>query len=465
MRLKIKKITGKRLQEQLFKLHCPSDLLQWDVVGALDDNARAEQLCEIAKRLTNVDAKQHDHLCSALDVIDTIGEDSGQSSAIYESIKNEKDLYSIFWNDDFGIIKKGKCKERAHTPNNLAAWIYVVAKCDYKIKDYYPQSARAPARKIWQRLVNQYQTITEENGRQIFFLTPPKIVGITSEMRRDKFLNAYKELRAQETGIKDYPAICDVSSRISYIRFSTNCRADPHYSIQEVKDKKHDPFDALIDPNADCFKIDYYPERDYLRISKIKGAVNRTRRIAELFAEKALGSTIQDNRGKRHTFDVFKDRRYKQYLVLPEDSKAREDKVWISAMTCTYFDKDGNQVSKNKELEFPYKENGDIFDNIDKALGGAILDTDGKITREISDLQISFIIHNAIDIGTGHLSKCDGEPKPIHINIKRTHFDFIQKMKDKPKWMKEIVESVLKRCDLMPKTRDQLILGNEGIDD
>lgn len=463
MRLKIKKITGKRLQEQLFKLHCPSDMLDWDAARQMNDNDRATALAEIAKRLTNIDPKQHDHLCSALDVIDTIGADSGQSLALYEQIKPLKGLHAIYWGDDFGVPQKRGGKEHAHTPHNIAAWIYVVAHCDYHIDDYYPKETREPAKKIWQRLVNQYQAIVEETGRQIFFLTPPTLTDLTNDERKDKFVNAYKKLRAEETGIADYPAICDVSSRISYLRFSTNCRADPHYSIQEVKNNEKNPFDALIDPNADCFKIDYYPERDYLRISKIKGPTNRTRRIAELFAKTALGANLNDRRG-RHTFDIFKNRGYKKHLILPEDCQARGDKVWVSAMTCTYFDADGNQVSKNRELEFPFKEDGDIFDNIDKALGGAVLNANGKIIREISELQLTFLLHNAIDVGAGHLSKCEGEPKPLHINIKPTSFDFVAKMKDKPRWMKSAVESVLKRCDLMPKNRDQIILGMKNVD-
>lgn len=462
--LQLKSITAFRLQYQFIQIFTKNMDVDWESVPNDDAMARACALEAIIKRLATFDQHRHSVLCAALSTIDTTARDSHETKILEDEIAEEGELNTVYVYDDFGMsFQHGSQTRRnyqSRTPHNIITWIYVASHADAKDSEL-KESAIEGARKIWLRIANSAAVIAASQTPSTFFITEPTLADKTPEELKALFTKAYKDYKHTTTGIVDYPAAISYQPRIEFLRFSTNTLCSPHFTMQHV-DK--DFFDALEDKSADSFHLDYFPARGYIRISRVVDP-QTTRAIADCFVEKALGAKIITNKGKRHVLSVFSSPSYKDRLKLSDDARKRGEKVWISAITCAYYDQQGEVVSKNKEFDFKWSEDHDIFSNIDGGKFACQLSQSDKpeYTREILDVEISFQLCNYEVNGDTPLYYDEPMKKAIKIHIRPKSFDFLEKTKDLKPLLKETIKKVLEQCDLMPKTADQINLSQGAL--
>lgn len=440
----IAKITGTLLRRQLFEIHAPSFVY--------DDGMSPKELSDSIRNLAGYSLKQRDNIYVQLGTIDIIGSQSRQVDALVKMIRGEPALNERYEWADFGA-PRGKKREASRVAHNIAAWINIVAHSKPS-SDGYSEGVVAAAKRLWDRLAAQAVVISAQEGSCTFFLTPATTnLDASIEEKSKLFENAYRKYRTKLTGIENYPAKSDPTIHSTFIRFSVNMAPDPKLSVQ-VTDQGD--FRPLIDPNADKFKLDYYPGRDYIKMSRVVDR-DTSQTIAALFAE-VVGSKIQDNAKKRCSFEQF-DACRPDTLALPEESAKRGDRVWISAIDSSYLDKDGNIVSKNREYDYPYFENGDIYENLRKinqdtephSRIGAV-----AVKRETVGLDITFELHDFEDGGQGLKLFRDDFMKPIVIQVRPTGCNYLNKIKDLKRYHKDIIMDVLSKCDLLPKSREQV---------
>ena len=462
--LQLKSITAFRLQYQFIQIFTKNMDVDWAAVPTNDAMHRAYALESIIKRLATFDQHRHSLLCAALGTIDTTARDSHETKVLEDEIAEEGELNAVYVYDDFDMQfqlgRKKKKDYKSRTPHNIITWIYIASHADAK-DSLLKESAINGARRIWHRIASSAAVIAASQTPSTFFITEPTLADKTPEELKDLFTKAYKDYKHTTTGIVDYPAAISYQPRIEFLRFSTNTLCSPHFTMQHV-DK--DFFDALEDKSADSFHLDYFPARGYIRISKVIDA-QTTRAIATCFVEKALGAKIITNKGKRHVLSVFSSPSYKDRLKLSDDARKRGEKVWISAITCAYYDQQGEVVSKNKEFDFKWSEDHDIFSNIDGGKFACQLSQSDKpeYTREILDVEISFQLCNYEVNGDTPLYYDEPMKKAIKIHIRPKSFDFLEKTKDLKPLLKETIKKVLEQCDLMPKTADQINLSQGAL--
>ena len=462
--LQLKSITAFRLQYQFIQIFTKNMDVDWAAVPTNDAMHRAYALESIIKRLATFDQHRHSLLCAALGTIDTTARDSHETKVLEDEIAEEGELNAVYVYDDFDMQfqlgRKKKKDYKSRTPHNIITWIYIASHADAK-DSLLKESAINGARRIWHRIASSAAVIAASQTPSTFFITEPTLADKTPEELKDLFTKAYKDYKHTTTGIVDYPAAISYQPRIEFLRFSTNTLCSPHFTMQHV-DK--DFFDALEDKSADSFHLDYFPARGYIRISKVIDA-QTTRAIATCFVEKALGAKIITNKGKRHVLSVFSSPSYKDRLKLSDDARKRGEKVWISAITCAYYDQQGEVVSKNKEFDFKWSEDHDIFSNIDGGKFACQLSQTDKpeYTREILDVEISFQLCNYEVNGDTPLYYDEPMKKAIKIHIRPKSFDFLEKTKDLKPLLKETIKKVLEQCDLMPKTADQINLSQGAL--
>ena len=453
----IRKITAPLLIKQLFAIHAPALELEgeWPRLFEMNDAERAHELAERIKDLAKVSLKQRDLIYSHLGTIDVVSSQARQTEAIEKMIEGEKPLHEQYCFPDFGKIK-GR-KERSRLPHNIATWINIVAHTK-EGGAQYSKTVIAGAKRIWDRLAAQAVVISNQEGSCTFYLTSPtKNQTATLEARAKLFEDAYKKYRSKLTGLENYPAKVDPTVRSSFIRFSVNMAADPHMSIQVGEDGTFNP---LIDPNADKFKIDYFPGRDYIRMSRV---VDRetSLAIAKLFAE-TIGSEVQDFKKKRYSLAQF-DSCKPETLALPPENTKRGDRIWLSAIDSAYLDRNGNVVSKNREYDFPYDSERDIYENLrqSKEMGKPRSRVENLVDRrETIGLDITFELHDYEDGGEGRRLFRDDFMKPITIKVRPTQNDYLSKVRDLKPYHRKLIVDVLEKCDLMPKNRDEM---NKGL--
>lgn len=457
--LQLKSITAFRLQYQFIQIFTKNMDVDWAAVPTNDAMHRAYALESIIKRLATFDQHRHSLLCAALGTIDTTARDSHETKVLEDEIAEEGELNAVYVYDDFDMQfqlgRKKKKDYKSRTPHNIITWIYIASHADAK-DSLLKESAINGARRIWHRIASSAAVIAASQTPSTFFITEPTLADKTPEELKALFTKAYKDYKHTTTGIVDYPAAISYQPRIEFLRFSTNTLCSPHFTMQHV-DK--DFFDALEDKSADSFHLDYFPARGYIRISKVIDA-QTTRAIATCFVEKALGAKIITNKGKRHQLSVFSSPSYKNKLKLSEEAQKRGEKVWISAITCAYYDQQGEVVSKNREFDFKWSEDHDIFSNIDGGKFACQLSQTDKpeYTREILDVELSFLLCDYENHGSRPLYYDAPMKKAIKIHIRPKSFDFLEKTKDLKPLQKEAIKNVLEQCDLMPKTADQINL-------
>lgn len=438
----ISKITSEFLLKRLFAIHAPSI--------AFDECRNARELADAIRSLAGYSLKQRDAIYVQLSTIDVIGSQPRQTDALQKMIKTESVLNERYVFADFGL-PKGKKKEHSRIAHNIATWINIVAHSKSGEDDFSVGVVEAAGR-IWARLEQQAVVISAQEGTCTFFLTPATKDLSTAE--KSKLFEAeYKKYRTKVTGIKDYPAQVDSTVHTTFIRFSVNMAADPRLSVQVDENRS---FVSLIDPNADKFKLDYFPGRDYVKMTRV---VDRSTslEIAQIFAE-VVGAKIQDNRKKRCSFHLFDACRPKA-LSLSEDAVKRGDRVWISAIDSSYLDRGGNVVSKNREYAFPYYDDGDIYENLRKIKSDTSVSSHVEalaVKRETTGLDISFELHDFIETEKGQILFREDFMKPIVISVRPNGSNFLNKTKDLKPYHRNLILDVLARCDLLPKNRDQI---------
>jgi len=193
--------------------------------------------------------------------------------------------------------------------------------------------------------------------------------------------------------------------------------------------------------------------------------------IAEIFAESALGAKIEDLKGKRYSLNAFSDKSALKRIeeALPESNKQAKDEVWISALRCRYLDSEGLQLSKNHEYDFPYDPERNIYTNLD--LGYPLANEDRQplaaemkmgvhaAKRELLEVEVSFHLHDTVPLGGGKNGYSDRFLPVVKIHTTPKTCDFKKKTRDLKAEHRQLINDVLEMCDLMPKSRDQIILG------
>ena len=451
----IRKITGPFLVRDLFDIHAPGLEIgkKWPELSKLDEAERAGVLNGMLRDLSKTSLRQRDRLYMHLGMIDAIGSDARQTEAIEKMIIHEQALNERYAWAEFGFDKSKKHKrELSRTPHNLAAWIDIVAHTPESSKRY-PAAAIAGAKRIYDRLVRQAASIAAEIGCCTFFLTPATAnTGAEPKEIAALFESAYRKYRTKITGIENYPATVSPSVRTGYIRYSVNMAANPNISVQV-----HDgAFLPAPNPNADNFRLDYHPVGDYVRISRVVDR-DTSREIVALFAE-TMGCTVQDFRKKRCSLAHFDNAR-PPALTLPAEALSHGDRAWISSIESAYLDANGNIISQNREINFPYDDKMTIYENLRPVGGMNAADTsrvgllaDKRVTTAV---WISFELHDFTEAGGGRKMFHQNPMKPVVVKVSTSRNDYLQKVKDLKPYHKDLILGVLKSCDTLPKNRDE----------
>lgn len=455
--LQLKYITSFQLQRNLISLFAKGLQIDWDNLARLPTAKRYQRLDRHIRQLADIDPSRHGELCSVLNLIDLVGRDARQYEVLEKDILAEADLRTKYEMDDFGTGDEcaGRRSQKAlksRTPHNIAAWIYIASHGD-RAKTGYSVPAKTAALRVWRRIAHNAAVIAGCQRPYTFFITEPTI-DTSPEKRAELFAKAYKAYKRERTGIEDYPASITYQPRVQFQRYSTTAMPSLNYSMQHVE---NDVFDVREDKRADSFHLDYYPGRGYIRLSRVVDRVT-TLDVAGCFVRHALGAEIASGRHTRHDLSVFMTPAYREKLKLPEEAEKRGERVWISAVNCAYYDQKGEVVSKNREYDFKWHADRDIFANIGDgpSRGGRESDDVVQYKREFLEVELSFQfcdyrMHEARPYYHSELM-----PRVYKVKIRPRSFDFLEKTKDIKPIHRQLIKDVLERAGLMPKTQDQI---------
>ena len=442
LQFQIQHITSSRLQRELFATFAPAlaATIAWEDLPK-NNRDRGVFLAEAIRNFSNVDKHQYDDLCAALGTIDIIGHNQRETQFLEREIERGG-LWDSYYLDDFGL------KKHSHTTHNILAWIAI-------------KSGSPCAAEIWRRLRNQSIVLAEEAQSYVFYLTETSLTDLDIKARTENFRSAYREFRSEQTGILDYPVIADCCVHFEYVRYTVNMAPNPHLSVQFEGEE----FDSKLDKNADSFRIDHYPARNYLKISRVTDK-KTSAKIAAIFAESALGAKVQDQKARRYSLAQFGYAQVTSLLELPPEYARAKDEVWISALRCMYLDRDGNILSKNLEFDFPYSRTISIYDNI--RMGYPMsqetreLVNIGRIAskREILGVSITFHLHQLVRMADGRVMHSDKFLKPFSINVSPTSSNYLGAIRDLDPEHRELVLDILKRCDILPKKSGELVVSD-----
>ena len=429
----IKLISSPTLLRRIFEIHAPAMKLDWRVLGRLSMTQRAEKLHEEMLKLNDISLKEHDDLCKILSTIAIISSDSEHTPLMKKLIDNVglHDRFALF---NFGLNKN------AITTANVAAWINV-----HSLAEDIPEDKREDLKGIWQQLQVLADNITQEGAHYSFDVSEPDWNPLEINARRREFENDLRKCNMEKTGLKSFPVTTSMTPRGNYIHFTVNMPKYPHDSLQSE--------DEIVfldrDRNMTGLTIDYYPQREYLWVSRFVDKPT-TRDIAERFARLVLKASIPDAKKTHYPLSLFRNRKYMSWLQLASVDPAPEDRVWVSAIDCSYYASDGTLLSICNEHGC---DDGDIYQRIDAHHPDSLYPYD---RREVLGVEISFLLRERIDIG--------GKRKTPSTKTRRYRFSFkpfgvgprstLRKIVDSDH--REIIRHTLNNCGLMGMDLQQL---------
>ena len=431
----IRLISSPVLLRRIFELHAPATKkrLDWKALARMGMTQRAEKLHEEMLALNDISLKQHDDLCKVLSTIAIISSDSDHTPMMKRLIDGAglHDKFALF---NFGLNKN------AITTANVAAWINV-----HSLAEEIQEDKREHLKGIWQQLQVLADNITQEGAHYSFDVSEPDWAPSEISARCKEFEEDLRKCNMKKTGLKSFPVTTSMTSRGSYIHFTVNMPKYPHDSLQSE--------DEIVfldrDRNMTGLTIDYYPQRGYLWISRFADKPT-TRDIAERFARLVLKTSIPEANKTHYPLSLFRSRKYLNSLQLASSDPAPGDRVWVSAIDCAYYASDGTLLSICNEHGC---DDGDIYRRIDAHHPDTLYPSD---RREVLGVEISFLLHERIDIG--------GQRKTASLKTRKYKFTFkpfgvgprstLRKIVDSGH--REIIRHTLNNCGLMGMNLQQL---------
>ena len=375
----IKLITSPTLLRMLFDIHAPSLSLDWRKLERTSMTQRAEKLHEEMLRLNDISLKEHDNLCKVLSTIAIISSDSDHTPLMKKLIEHVGllDRFALF---NFGLQKN------AVTTANIAAWINV-----HSLRPDLKEEKRESLKGIWNQLQILADNIMQEGTHYSFDVCEPDWNFLETNARLKKFEADLRDCNRKKTGLKSFPVTTSMSPQGNYIHFTVNMPKYPRDSLQSEDDVVF----LDRDRNMTGLTIDYYPEREYLWVSRFVDKPT-TRDIAERFARLVLNTSIPDARKNHYPLSLFRSRKYMDWLQLASEDPAPGDRVWVSAIDCSYYASDGTLLSICNEHGC---DDNDIYRIIDTHHPETLYPYD---RREVLSIEVSFLLHERVDIGGKH---------------------------------------------------------------
>ncbi len=421
----IQLISSPVLQRRLFELHAPSLRVDWKSLEALPNASRAAALDAEMKKLNDCAVKEHDTLCAVLSTIALIASDSEHTAYMRRRIEQIglRDRFTFF---NFGITKN------AVTTANVAAWINV-----HSFESTIAEHKRVGLSSLWKQLQVLSDNIRHTENHHSFDLTAPEDPSSDMERRLGAFKNDLHDHWLKRTGLKSFPVAVSVAPHGSFIRFTVNMPKYPIDSLQSEDDEIY----LDRDRNMTGCTIDYYPSREYIVVSRFVDT-STTRDIADRFATHILHTVIPERKKNHYPLVIFRDRKYMDKLCLPS-SAAAGDRAWISAIDCAYYSPDGVLRSICNEHSY---EGNDIHSVIEEHHPSKLYPFEN---REVRAVEISFLLHEQVDIGAKHLAKSD-KVRRYRLTFKPTGVGphaRLRKVCDDVH--RDIIKAVLNQCGLL----------------
>ncbi len=429
----IKLISSPILLRRLFEIHAPSMALDWRKLSRMSSSQRAEKLHAEMLKLNDIALTEHDNLCKVLSTIAILSSDSDHTPLMKKLIDNVglHDRFTLF---NFGLPKN------SITTANVAAWINV-----HSFSGEVPEYKREDLKGVWQQLQVLADNITQEGAHYSFDVNEPQWSPSELNPRLKRLEADLRAYNMKKTGLKSFPVTTSMSPRGNYIQFTINMPKYPRDSLQSE--------DELVfldrDRNMAGLTIDYYPQREYLWVSRFLDKPT-TRDIAERFARLVLNTSIPDAKKSHYPLALFRDRRYTNWLQLSGADLAPEDRVWVSAIDCAYYASNGTLLSI-------CNEHGCEHEDIHQIIEGHHPSSKYPLDkREVIGIEISFLLHEQTDIGARR--------KAISTNTRKYRFMFkpigtgprsiLRKIQNSAH--REIIKTTLNNCGMMGMTIQQL---------
>ena len=430
-------ITSPLIQEQFFARFFSVAGIDFNKTDADSTAKRNAMLWERTVQLNRHDSKTYDDLLFSLGSIDIIGQDSHQADEFISEMATHGDLHAAFMFAEFG-----ERQDYRRNARNIAAWLY--------LQRFNPDGAiNIPANIMWENINAKVAILRQESKTYTFFTTDDIVC---PDDLADRFCDAYRSLRIGETGNAQYPVKCTMDKPAGGIRLSVSSKKDPTMTVQtsdlppQGKSTASDAFEVGIDRNADAFCIYIYPLRQYFQTKFLRNS-NRADKVAKLLAE-ICNSKLCNNRGKKYHLQPFQNRKILDKLHIDSLNPDHPNRVWVSALGVERTDSDGNRVSKNHEIEFPYDAAKTIYDNIEAAYTG-------KLAYQISNIfsiQLSFSLYDFRLNDDQRLFA--NKPFVKTVTIKPGSCTFNKSFKDVTPELKNLAADCLKNAGLIPLNKD-----------
>ncbi len=450
-------VTSRQLQEEVFTLNAPDMKISWDRLPR-NGRRRAKLLSDQMEKMANARSKtlrdQHANLFRTLNTIALINADSANTAEIDNKIAYKPALKTSL-RDSFA---KYDLPEGTRKTANLVAFVNVVMM---KEKD---TDAGIEAKAVWDDLLASAMAELDAIKHDQFKLLPPQR-GFNRTIGLSEFEDELRLTVEDCFHEREYLVVAVCNTVDNYKRYLVKTTPLAHDVSKVVKGKNGKrTFENRPDDNADAFEIRYYEHQNRITISRTR--IITTRRIANMFARRVLGTRLDES--KKRFYDeplqIFRARKCLETIKLPKENLDNKDVLWIQSIKLSPTevrknDDSGNPLSKPTFIErtvvtYTGDEHHFVFDEMDALLDPVRFP---RTHQNILSAEVAMRLHKTKEVD-GKRLPCDDE-KTYVIRITERHFTVVDRNKIHDKYLLDFFDKIQSDWGFEGLTPDEHKLG------